>query len=407
MRALIPPATMAEDPCRTCEDDDDQRGHSLRMRDRDAAVAMAVLVLGSCCAALGTAGDARPPLERDHEASRPLAPGQPGGRPRELDVQAHRGGLGLVTESTLDAFANALRIGVTTLELDVRLTADGEPVVTHDRRVPATKCRDTAPSVAGDREYPYVGDLIRRLSVAQLATLDCGWQQLPGFPHQRVVANARMPLLSEVFTLVDCYGADEVRFSIDVKFPADAPGESASRGRLVRVVAREIRQARLLDRVAIASVDWGVLMRMRKVEARLPIVAASHPRFLQAGKAAASPWLGGIDIDDFHGSVVAAAASFGANAISPVHGTPTGAGTGDKGYTAFTTRKLVRRAHRNGLKVVPWTVDDAPTMRRLIEADVDGIITDYPNRLRAVMARRGLRLPAPMSAPLSDRRCLP
>ena len=273
--------------------------------------ALAVGLL-TCCALTLAPADGRG-LPAD-----PAAGAAPGRGP--FDVEAHRGGLGLVTESTLEAFANALELGVTTLELDVRLTEDGEPVVTHDRRVSAIKCRDTAAAVAGDREFPYVGDLIRRLSPAQVTTLDCGWQQLPGYPRQRVVAGARMPLLGEVFALVECYGADAVRFSIDPKFGAEAPGETAPRGRLVRVVARAIREARLLDRVTIASVDWGVLMRMRELEPRLPIVAATSPRFLEAGEPGASPWLGGIDIDDFGGSLVKAAASFGADGISPAAG---------------------------------------------------------------------------------------
>ena len=374
---------------------------------RAAAVAIAVILLG-CCGALVAAhggildrtGPAAPPRQ-------PVVKREPGGLPGRFDAQAHRGGLGLVTESTLEAFARALEIGVTTLELDVRLSKDDRPVVTHDRRVSAIKCRDTAPAVAGDAEFPYVGAPIRRLSVAQIRTLDCGSRQLPGFPGQRAVVNARMPLLGEVFTLVECYGADEVRFSIDPKFPAEVPRESASRGRLVRVVAREIRNAGLLDRVAIASVDWAVLMRTQKLEPRLPIVAASHPRFLQAGKAGASPWLGGIDIDDYHGSLVAAASSFGADAIAPAHRSSAGAGIGQPGYTALTTRRLVRRAHRAGLRVIPWTVDDRATMRRLIETGVDGLITNYPDRLRDVMARAGLRPAAPTPSPAGEPRCLP
>jgi glycerophosphoryl diester phosphodiesterase len=260
------------------------------MRGRRAAgIAIVVAALACGGAVLAWEGSV---LDRGRSAGPPKSPAErrSDGLPRQFDVQAHRGGLGLVTESTLEAFANALEIGVTALELDVRLSADDRPIVTHDRRVSAMKCRDTAPVVAGDPDFPYVGDPIRRLSLAQIATLDCGLRRLPGFPHQRVVANARMPLLGEVFALVDCYGADDVRFSIDPKFPAEAPGESASRGRLVHVVAREIRKAGMVDRVAIASVDWGVLMRMRKLHPDLPITTAAHPRFLQAGK------LGGCDL---------------------------------------------------------------------------------------------------------------
>jgi glycerophosphoryl diester phosphodiesterase len=324
---------------------------------------------------------------------------------RDFDLQAHRGGLGLTTESTLEGFANALELGVTTLELDVQITEDGYAVVTHDRRVTGVKCRDTAPPVPGDPEFPYVGDFIRNLTLAQVRTLDCGWQQLPGFPQQRVVTGARMPLLSQVFDLVDCYHANRVTMNVETKVEAGAPQETAPREQFVQVVAREIRQARMLDQVTIQSFDWGTLMRMRQVEPRLPIVALTNGDFLQVGQPGASPWLGGIDIDDFGGSLVAGAASFGADAISPVHGNPQDGKIGDPNYVPYTTPQLVADAHRAGMKVIPWTIDDPATMHSLIDAGVDGIITDYPDRLRDVMAARGFKLPKPVRAP-RGRHCL-
>jgi glycerophosphoryl diester phosphodiesterase len=325
---------------------------------------------------------------------------------KDFDLQAHRGGLGLVTESTLEGFANALELGVTTLELDVQITEDGYAVITHDRRVSGVKCRDTAPPVAGDPEFPYVGKYIRNLTLAQVRTLDCGWQQLPGFPEQRVVTGARMPLLSQVFDLVDCYRARRVTMNIETKVEAGAPEETAPREQFVQVVAREVRRARMLDQVTIQSFDWGALMRMRQVEPRLPIVALTNGDFLQVGQPGASPWLGGIDIDDFGGSLVAGADSFGADAISPVHGNPQGGKVGDPDYVPYTTPELVRDAHRAGMEVIPWTVDDPATMHSLIDAGVDGIITDYPDRLRAVMAERGFKLPKPVRPP-RWRHCLP
>jgi glycerophosphoryl diester phosphodiesterase len=324
---------------------------------------------------------------------------------RDFDLQAHRGGLGLVTESTLEGFANALELGVTTLELDVQITEDGYAVITHDRRVSGVKCRDTAPPVAGDPEFPYVGKYVNTLTLAQVRTLDCGFQQLPGHPEQRVVTGARMPLLSQVFDLVDCYRARRVTMNIETKVEAGAPAETAPREQFVQVVAREVRRAQMLDQVTIQSFDWGALMRMREVEPRLPIVALTNGDFLQVGRPGASPWLGGIDIDDFGGSLVAGAASFGADAISPVHGNPQGGKVGDPDYVPYTTPQMVREAHRAGMKVIPWTVDDPATMHSLIDAGVDGIITDYPDRLRAVMAQRGFKLPRPVRPPFW-RHCL-
>ncbi|GAA4846380.1 glycerophosphodiester phosphodiesterase [Saccharopolyspora rosea] len=66
--------------------------------------------------------------------------------------------------------------------------------------------------------------------------------------------------------------------------------------------------------------------------------------------------------------------------------------------TALVNRDLVTDAHGRGLPVLPWTPDDLPEMNRLIDAGVDGIITDYPDRLRQVMAERGMPLPRPYPA---------
>ena len=96
---------------------------------------------------------------------------------------------------------------------------------------------------------------------------------------------------------------------------------------------------------------------------------------------------------------MAAAASFGADAISPVHGTPQNGKVTDPGYQAYTTPALVDEAHRAGMAVIPWTVDDPATMASLMDAGVDGIITNYPDRLRALMAERGLKLPRPAREP--------
>jgi glycerophosphoryl diester phosphodiesterase len=322
------------------------------------------------------------------------------GHPHGFDLQAHRGGLGLTVENTTASFANALETGVTTLELDVQITRDGKAVVTHDRRIAATKCRDTAPAVPGDPQYPYVGKYIVDLTLAQVRTLDCGSQTLPQHPGQRPSPGAKMPLLSEVFDVVERYRARKVMMNIETKVEAGAPHETAPRERFVQVVAEEVRRAGVLDRVTIQSFDWGALMRMREVEPRLPIVALTNgQQFLQAGMPGRSPWLGGIDIDDFGGDLVAATASFGADALSPVHGDPQGGAVGDPGYRPFVTADLVARAHAAGMKVIPWTVNDTATMRKLIDDGVDGIITDYPDRLRTVMAERGIKLPKQYRAP--------
>ncbi len=322
----------------------------------------------------------------------------------EFDLQAHRGGLALRPENTLSSFGNAMQLGVSTLELDVQITEDGEAVVTHDRRVTGVKCQDTAPAVPDDPEFPYVGKYINTLTLAQVSTLDCGNRIPPDpatdpfLPTLEMVPGSKMPLLSEVFALVKRYGSP-VQLNIETKVEIAAPHETAPREQFVQVTWAEIQAAGVADRVTIQSFDWGTLMRWKEVAPDLPIVALVVPNFLQIGQPGASVWLGGIDIDDWGGDWVAAAHSFGASAVSPLHGEPQNGKVTDPGYVPFTTAENVAHAHELGMKVVPWTVDDEPTMAKLMDDGVDGIITDFPDRLRDLMAERGYALPEPTASP--------
>lgn len=312
-----------------------------------------------------------------------------------FDLQAHRGGLGLVTESTIESFTNALQLGVSTLELDTQITEDGIAIVTHDRKVSDSKCVDTGALVPEDPEFPYVGKFVNTLTLAQIRTLDCGALPLTDYPEQRRVPGARMPTLTEVLNLVKSADASGVKLNVETKVEAGSPTETAPREQFVDTVLGTVRDAGMLDRITVQSFDWGALTLVRDAEPEVPVVALTNGDFLQVGQDGASPWLGGIDIDDFGGDAIAAIDSFGASAYSPVQGTPQNGKVGDPDFELYVTQDMVNSAHERGIRVIPWTVDDPDTMRALMDLGVDGLITDYPDRLRAVMSERGLSLPAP------------
>lgn len=325
----------------------------------------------------------------------PAAADPPLPQKSHFDLQAHRGGLGLTTESTLAGFAKAIELGVTTLEVDTQVTEDGKVVITHDRRVSGVKCQDTAPAFPGDPEFPYVGKFIHTLTLAQVKTLNCGYQQLPGYPSQEVVSGPMIEL-RDLFDLVRSYKAKKLMLNIETKVEAGAPNETAPRELFVRRVWEEIRDAGMSDQVTIQSFDWGALMAMHELAPELPLIALTNRDFLQIGQPGASPWLGGIDVDDFGGDFVAAAASIeGVTALSPVQGFPQNGTISDPGFVPYPDSQMVADAHRLGLKVIPWTINDPETMDYFIDLGVDGIITDYPDRLREVMAQNGMRLPKP------------
>jgi glycerophosphoryl diester phosphodiesterase len=313
---------------------------------------------------------------------------------KSFDLQAHRGGIGERTESSLASFSHALEVGVSTLELDTQITKDNKVVVTHDRKTNPAVCADTAPAVAGDPAYPYVGKFVKDLTLRQLKTLDCGYQQRPGYPQQVAVPGSRMLELHQVFDLVKKYRAKKVMMNIETKVEAGAPQETAPRELFVRLVYAEIARSGLSRQVTIQSFDWGALMAMHRLDRRLPLVALTNYDFLQVGQPGASPWLGGIDADDFGGDFVRAAASIdGVVALSPNDGFPQGGSINDPNFRPYVTADMVRRAHQRGLTVIPWTVDDPATQQYMIDIGVDGLITNYPTRLRGIMADNGLRLP--------------
>ncbi|POM27092.1 Glycerophosphoryl diester phosphodiesterase precursor [Actinomadura rubteroloni] len=336
-----------------------------------------------------------------------VAHASPGGAPRPVlpqkthfDLQAHRGGLGLTTEESLEGFAKALRLGVSTLELDTHVTKDEKVVVNHDRQISGTKCRDTGPVAPGDPMYPYVGKYIKDLTLAQIKTLDCGYQQLPGFPEQEVVRGFRMAELKDVLNLVKSYRARQVALNIETKVEAGAPEQTAPRELFIRRVFEEIHASGIEDQVTIQSFDWGALKVMHRLAPSWPLVALTNYDFLQVGKPGASPWLGGIDADDFGGDFVKAAASVpGVRALSPVYGFPQSGKVGDPGFRFYVSPAMVAEAHARRLTVVPWTCDDPATVEALIDMGVDGIITDYPDRVRKIMAERGMRLPKSYARP--------
>ena len=303
----------------------------------------------------------------------------------DFDLQAHRGGRGETTEESLRAFAKALEIGVTTLEFDIVLSKDAQPMVWHDPVVKSEKCVDTGPVVPGDPQYPYVGKLVHDLTLAQLRTLDCG-KLLDDFPSAEVVVGNTIATLPEVFALTDSNGAD-VRYNIETKVEAEDPELSAPPQQFVDVILAAVRAAGKVDKVEIQSFDWRTLPMVRQSEPSIPRVALWDETTWLPG----SPWLNGIDAATT--DPISGALAIGANVLSPGYSVPYGQTPADPEFKLIANAPFMQRAHALVLKVIPWTINDEATMNAQIEAGADGIITDYPTLLRRVMAERGMVLP--------------
>lgn len=302
---------------------------------------------------------------------------------QHFDLEAHRGGRGLAPENTLAAFSNAVDMGVTTLELDIGLTADGVVVISHDTSLNPDHTRDAK----GAWLAPKSGAPIRTLTLAQLQTYDVGRID-PSSNYGKLFAlqiprdGERIPTLASLFAQVQARGTDAatVRFNIETKIDPSKPDETAAPEPMVRALLAEIDKADMASRVTIQSFDWRTLTLVGKLAPQLPRAYLTTPRTLKDSR-----WTDGFDAASF-ASVPQMVRAASANAPGPVIWSPA---------FADLTPEVIREAHKLGLKVLPWTVNQRADMQRLMDWGADGIITDYPDILRDLMRERGLSLPPP------------
>jgi glycerophosphoryl diester phosphodiesterase len=295
-----------------------------------------------------------------------------------FNLQGHRGARGLAPENTLPAFERALSVGVTTLELDVGLTADGVVVISHDPYLNPSITRDASGAwLSGSR-----GPLIKSLTLAQLRTYDVG-RIRPGsayagsFATQEARDGTRVPTLAELFALARARKSD-VRFNIEIKTFPTRPEDTATPETLTRALLAVIQDAGMQQRVTIQSFDWRSLKLAQQLAPAIPTVYLTS-QSATSDNSKDPAWNAGMRFEDY-GSTPRMVKAAGGAAWSP--------------NGPALTEAAVKEAHALGLQVVPWTINDPADMERYIAWGVDGIISDYPDRVRQVMARRGMPLPA-------------
>lgn len=300
-----------------------------------------------------------------------------------IEIQGHRGARGLAPENTLPAFATALSLGVDNLELDLQITKDGHLVIGHDPVLKSYVARGPDGKWISDP-----GPVIWQMTLAELRRYDVGRLDPTSkygqtYPEQKPVDNTPMPTWDEFIALVNKSGNDKLRFNIEIKLDPGQLDLTAPVERHAAAAVKAIREAGIAERSTVISFNWAATAAVAKLapEIQLGLItyeANSPAANMHRGQPGPSPWLNGFDVDDYASvpQLVKAA--------------------GGKVWVAFwrnVTPELVKEAHHLGLKVNVWTVNDTAAMEKMIEMGVDGITTDYPDRLRRVMQARGMPLP--------------
>lgn len=298
-----------------------------------------------------------------------------------FDLIGHRGARGLAPENTLPAFARALSLGVTILELDTAITKDGVVVISHD---PALN-----PNITRDKNGKWLektGPVIHSLNFDELQQYDVGrlkpdTKYAKSFPEQKAVDGTRIPKLTDLFALLKKSGNDRVRFNIELKVSPLKPDETLDPETYTKRVLELIRREGMEARTNILSFDWRTLQVVQKMAPKIPTVYLSVQRSFDnilAYKPEGSPWTAGFQHQD-HGSVPKMVKAAGGGTWAP--------------YFGDLSETTLKEAHALGLKVAVWTVNDPAQIKKMLDLGVDGITTDRPDLVRQAMAERGMALP--------------
>jgi glycerophosphoryl diester phosphodiesterase len=321
-----------------------------------------------------------PPPARETVAPRPTTPAATSPplvtppAPPAIELQGHRGARGLAPENTLTAFARALDIGVDTLELDVGVTRDGVVVVSHDPKLNVNFTRDAQ----GRWLEGTHGPAIRDLTLAQVRAYDVGrikpeTRYAQTFASQQAVDGERIPTLAAVFELVRSRRADRVRFNIETKINPDDAGATVPPADFVRALLNVIDAHGMRGRVTIQSFDWRTLREAKRVAPDVPTACLTVRQNWMDNVGANGRWTDGITLAEHGGVVPRMVKAASCSTWSP--------------YFGEADAAQIAEARRLGLKTIVWTVNNQADIDRMIALRVDGIISDYPDRVKASLAR--------------------
>jgi glycerophosphoryl diester phosphodiesterase len=266
---------------------------------------------------------------------------------KQIIIQGHRGCRGLLPENSIPAFEKAMDLGINTIELDIAITKDRLVVVSHEPYMNPLICSQPNGSeikVSDEKINLY------KLTHNEIKQYDCGSKFHPKYPNQEKLKTYK-PLLAEVFELAKVKNSD-VSFSIEIKSKPEyydvftPPPET-----YVKLILEEINKHEMFNHVNLQSFDIAILEEV----------------YIQSPKMRVA-----LLVDDNETiNTKLNTISYKPDIVSP--------------YYKLLTAEAVDSYQRQGFLIIPWTINKEEDLKRMIAWNVDGIITDYPNRLIEIL----------------------
>lgn len=261
-----------------------------------------------------------------------------------IDIQGHRGCRGLLPENTIPAFLKAIQLGVNTLELDVVISKDKIVVVSHEPYMNSEICLDLKNnkiSKLDEKKYN-----LYQMTFNSIKQFDCGTKSYARFPNQEKIKTYK-PSLQEVIQKAKKENS-AIKFNIEIKAAPEYDGIFTPKPEeFVNLVLEVINRNNAFNETNLQSFDLRILKEIKKQSPKITISLL-------------------VDEDE---NIVEKLnkLSFKPEIISP--------------YFKLLDREIVKNLQAENLKVIPWTVNKNEDLQQMIDLKVDGVITDYPNRL--------------------------
>jgi glycerophosphoryl diester phosphodiesterase len=272
--------------------------------------------------------------------------------PSDFDWQGHRGCRGLLPENSIPAFLKALEFPIKTLELDVAISKDQIVIVSHEPWMSSEICsmEDSIPVRNGSIQH-----LIYNMTYEEIKKYDCGTRGNYRFPTQKPMAVSKPSLIDVVNAVKEyCLSSKKPmpRWNIEIKSQPDYDGrKTPNPEKFVQILLNTMDTLGITDSSTIQSFDVRPLQVIHKSRKEIRLA------YLSENMASLES-----NLEDL---------SFVPQVYSP--------------NFRMVSKELVDKCHSKGMKLIPWTVNEPSDMQRLIRFGVDGIITDFPDRIPAVL----------------------
>ena len=295
-------------------------------------------------------------------------------KPDYIKIYGHRGARGVLPENTLESFKYLFENNIHAYETDILISKDFIPVITHDFRLDPSYTKDINDNWIEDENIKIIDLTYDQILQFDVGTLNKLSKYGRKFINQKSLQNQKIPKLSELLKLTSDNIVEDLLINLEIKSTPIEKNLTPEPDEMVKIIIDEVSRWNLEDRIIYSSFDWRVLREIKERDSKIPrayLTSGARGKIYDK-----SPWL---DFTPLHNGVELPELikALGGSAWHPNY--------------KDVNKEIVQISHDKGLPVNVWTVNRESDMLRMIDYGVDGIMTDYPLKLKELCERKNIK----------------